>query len=143
MAGGFTTTRQWPVRGDQPFALQRIDWSGEVPFEVLEINIRKEGFVVHFTKPIDAAVAEDSANYTLSTYTHHYAAGYGSPEVDHTTPKVTRAVAAKDGRSVLLTLEGMVEGHIHDFDFGPIKSSQGEALLHTKAYYTVNEIPKD
>ena len=38
IAGGFTTNSQWPVRGTEPFALQRIDWNGVVPFEVKEIN---------------------------------------------------------------------------------------------------------
>ncbi|MEE3179969.1 MAG: hypothetical protein VX317_09810, partial [Verrucomicrobiota bacterium] len=33
VVGGFTTNRQWPVRGTEPFAIQRIDWSGVVPFE--------------------------------------------------------------------------------------------------------------
>ena len=142
LAGGFTTTRQWPVRGEELYALQRIDWSGEVPFEILEINITPNGFRIHFTEPVDPVVAADVATYTLSTYTHNYAAGYGSPEVDHTTPVVTRAIPAKDRMSVDITLDGVVEGHIHDFDLGPMKSAGGETLLHTKAYYTVNEIPK-
>ena len=30
---------------------------------------------------------------------------------------------------------------LHDFDLAKIKSKGGEPLLHTKAYYTVNEIP--
>ena len=28
IAGGFTTNRQWPVRGEKPFALDRLDWTG-------------------------------------------------------------------------------------------------------------------
>jgi hypothetical protein len=28
IAGGFTTNTQWPVRGTEPFAIQRIDWNG-------------------------------------------------------------------------------------------------------------------
>lgn len=143
IAGGFTTNRQWPVRGAKPFALQRIDWSGLTPFEIKEINIKKDGFLVNFTQPIDPQVAAKTDAYTVTTYTHKYAAGYGSPEVDQTTPKVTKAVPAADGLSVMVYLDKIVEGHIHDFDLGPMKSKDGKKLLHTKAYYTVNEIPKN
>ena len=141
-AAGFTTNRQWPVRGTQPFALQRIDWSGKTPFEVREINIRNDGFVVHFTLPADPATAGDTKNYKLSTYTHIYHAGYGSPEVDHTTPRVLAAEPAADGMSVRLRVEGITPDHIHDFDFDGVTSASGRALLHRKAYYTVNEIPE-
>ena len=141
VVGGFTTNTQWPVRGTAPFALQRIDWSGLTPFEVKEINIRPDGFLVTFTLPVDPAVAADSANYAVSTYTHVYQAGYGSPEVDQTEPRVLKAEPSADGLSVRLTLAKLEVGHIHDFDFAKVRGRDGGPLLHTKAYYTVNEIP--
>lgn len=142
IAGGFTTNRQWPVRGEEPFALQRLDWTGLMPFEIKEISIRNDGFLIHFTKPVDPDVAANRAVYEVTTYTHKYSAGYGSSEVDHTTAKVTAANPAADGMSVRVTLESIVEGHIHDFDLAGMESKEGERLLHTKAYYTVNEIPR-
>ncbi|GBL29288.1 hypothetical protein EMGBS10_04380 [Opitutia bacterium] len=141
VVGGFTTNTQWPVRGTAPFALQRIDWSGLTPFEVKEINIRPDGFLVTFTLPVDPAVAADPANYAVSTYTHVYQAGYGSPEVDQTEPRVLKAEPSADGLSVRLTLAKLEVGHIHDFDFAKVRGRDGAPLLHTKAYYTVNEIP--
>jgi hypothetical protein len=141
MAGGFTTSRQWPVRGTAPFALQRIDWNGITPFEIQEINIRKDGFRITFTEPVDPQTAAAVASYRIVTYTHVYHGGYGSPEVDHTTPKVLRAVPSADGRSVNLTLNQVMEDHIHDFDLAGIRSQAGRRLVHNKAYYTVNEIP--
>lgn len=141
VVGGFTTNTQWPVRGTAPFALQRIDWSGLTPFEVKEINIRPDGFLVTFTLPVDPAVVADPANYAVSTYTHVYQAGYGSPEVDQTEPRVLKAEPSADGLSVRLTLAKLEVGHIHDFDFAKVRGRDGAPLLHTKAYYTVNEIP--
>ena len=67
---------------------------------------------------------------------------YGSPEVDETTPRVITAEPAADGRSVRLVVDGLVEGHVHEFDLGGIRSRDGADLLHTKAYYTLNRIPK-
>ncbi len=143
IAGGFTTSRQWPVRGPEAFALQRIDWNGVVPFEIQEIRIRNDGFLVHFTKPIDLQVASKTDTYNITTYTHVYHAGYGSPEVDHTTCRVTRAVPSADGLTVRLHLEKIIEDHIHDFDLSNMTSQDGRRLLHHKAYYTVNEIPSN
>jgi hypothetical protein len=141
IAGGFTTNTQWPVRGTAPFALQRIDWNGVMPFEVKEINIRPDGFLLTFTLPVDPKTAADPASYTVTTYTHVYHGGYGSPEVDQTAPRVLKAVPSADGLSVRLTLEKIELGHIHDFDFAGVRSTEGNPLLHKKAYYTVNEIP--
>jgi hypothetical protein len=143
MTGGFTTNSQWPVRGTTPFALQRIDWTGEVPFEIREIRIRKDGFRLEFTKPVDAAVAAKVGVYGITTYTHVYDAGYGSPEVDQTTPKVLKAEPAADGMSVVLQLDRVVEDHIHDFDLSGMVGADGRRLLHHKAYYTVNEVPRE
>ncbi len=142
IAGGFTTNRQWPVRGTEPFALQRIDWNGQMPFEIKEINIRKDGFLIHFTKPVDKLVAAETDTYSITTYTHNYAAGYGSPEVDQTTAKVAKATPSADGMSVRVSLDIIVEGHIHEFDLAKMTSDDGKDLLHNNAYYTVNEIPK-
>ncbi|MFM7803674.1 MAG: hypothetical protein ACKPGK_04180, partial [Verrucomicrobiota bacterium] len=126
-----------------PFALQRIDWNGVTPFEIQEINLRKDGFRISFTAPVDPRTAADIASYRIITYTHVYHGGYGSPEVDHTTPKILSAVPAADGRSAQITLDRVVEDHVHEFDLSGIRSKDGGRLVHSKAYYTVNEIPKN
>jgi hypothetical protein len=143
MVGGFTTSSQWPVRGPEPFAIQRIDWNGRLPFEIQEINIKKDGFRITFTKPVDRQIAARPETYNITTYTHIYQADYGSPEVDQTTAHVTEAIPSPDGLSVMVHLKKVVEDHIHDFDLTKMASQDGEPLLHRKAYYTVNEIPKN
>ncbi|RYD34727.1 MAG: hypothetical protein EOP86_10275 [Verrucomicrobiaceae bacterium] len=141
IAGGFTTNSQWPVRGAEPFAIQRLDWNGIVPFEIREISIRRNGFLITFTKPVDPRSAARTDTYNIITYTHIYHGAYGSPEVDQTVPKVTGAIPSADGRSVMIHLNKITEDHIHDFDLGGMTSLDGEPLVHKKAYYTVNEIP--
>ncbi len=135
------TNRGWPVRGPRPYALQRLDWTGKVPFEVQKINARPDGFLVTFTKPVDREIASRPETYSLTTYTHIYQQGYGSPEVDQTTPSVTRADVSGDGLRVHLHIDGLVQGHVHDFDFQHVRSEDSAALVHSKAYYTLNEIP--
>jgi hypothetical protein len=136
------TNRGWPVRGNRQYALERVEWTGRTPFDIERIRIQPDGFAVSFTVPVDRASATATANYRLLTYTHIYHEEYGSPEVDQTTPRVTAAELADDGRSVRLKIDGMVQGHVHEFDLSGIRAADGAPLLHTKAYYTVNRIPK-
>jgi hypothetical protein len=140
IAGG--TNRGWPVRGMKENVLQRLDWTGRVPFEMLEIKAQPDGFLIRFTRPVDTQLAAKSSTYELQTYTHIYQEGYGSPEVDHTRPSITDAIVAADGLSVRLRVQGLVQGHVHDFHLPELRSKDGEPLLHTRAYYTLNEIPR-
>ena len=140
VSGG--TNRGWPVRGNRHFVLERLEWTGKTPFEIERIRIQPDGFLLDFTKPVDGASAASTENYGLLTYTHIYQEYYGSPEVDQTTPRVIRALPALDGLSVRLIVEGLALGHVHEFDLTGLRSSSGDPLLHTKAYYTLNRIPK-
>ena len=72
-----------------------------------------------------------------------YQQGYGSPEVDQTTPRVVKSVISDDGLQAQLQIEGLVQGHVHEFDLRRIRSVEGKKLVHVNAYYTLNEIPTD
>jgi hypothetical protein len=106
------------------------------------MRARPDGFELTFTQPVDAAAAGDIASYKLSTYTYIFQASYGSPEVDQTTPTITKAEIAADRRSVRLTIEGLQEGHVHELHAEGVRSEAGLPLLHKEAYYTLNQIPK-
>ena len=93
------TNRGWGSRGTRPFALQRMVWTGKVPFEIDEIHARPDGFELTFTEPVDPATAGDVASYKVSTHTYVYQSTYGSPEVDQTTPKVEKVTVSLDGKS--------------------------------------------
>ena len=139
LCGG--TNRGWPVRGVKPFALERIEWSGKMPFEIQRITIEPTGFKVAFTKPVDAKTGGDPKAYKVTTFTHPYHGGYGGPEVDRTTPTVKSVSLAADGLSATVTLDKLTRGHVHEFDLGALRSRDKDELLHRHAYYTVNEIP--
>ena len=136
------TNRGWPVRGNRQYVLERLEWTGVTPFEIERITIRHDGFDVRFTKPVDSSTATKVGNYRLESYTHIYHEEYGSPEVDQTKPHAVKAEVAADGRSVHLVIDGLVAGHVHEFDLSGVRSGEGDHLLHTKAFYTVNRIPQ-
>lgn len=138
-AGG--TSRGWGSRGTKPFSLERLVWTGKVPFEIKEMKAESDGFTLHFTKPVDPKTASDLASYNVQTWTYIYQADYGSPEVDQTKPDVTAVTVAKDNMSVRIALSKLEEGHVHQLTAAGVRSAEGTPLLHNVAYYTLNYIP--
>jgi hypothetical protein len=139
----FGTDRGWGARGGKPWSLQRLVWTGKVPFEVHELRAKPDGFEVTFTQAVDQASAEQIESYTIETYILKYQSAYGSPEVDQTKPKITSVKVAPDKKSARLIVDGLVEGHIHELHFPGVKNESGEKLLHDAAYYTLMRIPKN
>ncbi|QDU40491.1 hypothetical protein Mal4_48490 [Maioricimonas rarisocia] len=137
------TNRGWGSRGNKPFAVERLDWTGKVPFEILSMHAKPDGFELVFTQPVDPETAGDVASYTMETYTYVFQASYGSPEVDHTTPTIESATVSEDGMRVLLTIDGLQEGHVHELHSDGVRSANGLPLLHKEAYYTLNYLPTD
>jgi glucose/arabinose dehydrogenase len=140
LCGG--TNRGWPVRGIKPFALERIEWSGRMPFEVERITIEPDGFKITFTKPVDQATGNAPQSYAISAFTHPYHSGYGGPEVDQRKPAVQAVSLADDGLSAKLRLDKLEPGFVYEFDLARLKSRDRDDILHRHAYYTVNEIPR-
>ncbi len=140
LTGG--TNRGWPVRGIKPFALERLEWTGKMPFEIERLSITPTGFQVDFTKPVDLATAGKADSYQLGTFTHIYHGGYGGPEVDQTKPVVEAVTISEDGLRATLVLDKLTIGHVHEFDLGAVRARDGEDLLHRHAYYTVNAVPE-
>jgi hypothetical protein len=135
------TDRGWGARGGKPFALERVNWTGTVPFEIHEMRVRPDGFELTFTRPIDPATATDAASWTFRTFTYIYQASYGSPEVDETRPAVENVIVAPDGLSLRFKTTLQV-GHLHELKLPGLRSTRGEPLLHPEAWYTLNEIPR-
>jgi hypothetical protein len=130
------------VRGIKPFALERLEWTGKMPFEIKRLSITPTGFHVDFTKPVDEATASDPSSYKLGTFTHIYHGAYGGPEVDKTTPAVQSVTLSEDGLRATLVLDKLTLGHVHEFDLAGVRARDGGELLHRHAYYTVNAIPE-
>jgi glucose/arabinose dehydrogenase len=138
-AGG--SDRGWGAKGGQPFDFERVQWTGQLPFEIHEMHAKPNGFEVTFTQPVDPESAKDLASYEMTEFTYIYQASYGSPEVDEVIPKITSVVLAEDHKSVRLVITPLTKGHIHKLKLTGLKSDKGAPLLHPIGYYTLNEIP--
>jgi hypothetical protein len=141
LTGG--TNRGWPVRGLKPFALERIQWTGRLPFEIHSLHITAKGFTIDFTKPVDRELATRPENYRFATFTHKYHQAYGGPEIDQTVPELRKVSVADDGMSVSVEFDKLIRGHVYEFDVAKLRSADGEEPLHSFAFYTVNEIPSE
>jgi hypothetical protein len=138
---GGGTNRGWGSRGTKAFSLERLVWTGKVPFEIHEMRAKHDGFEVTFTKEVDPQSAADLKSYKLMTYTYIYRADYGSPEVDQTYPTIDQVEVAADKKSVRLHVSQLQEGHIHELQAPGLRSLDGLPLLHKEAHYTMNYIP--
>ncbi len=133
--------RGWGAKGGHPFAFERVEWTGKVPFEIHEVHAKPDGFELTFTQPVDAATASNAANYSVREFTYIYQEKYGSPEVDEIIPKIEKIDVAADGKSVRLKLDTLTKGHVHELHLDGVRSKEGKPVLHPVAYYTLNEIP--
>lgn len=77
----------------------------------------------------------------MESFTYERHAKYGSPEIDRLSLSIDAAQVASDGLSVRLTINGLRTGYVHELALTNVRSAEGDALLHRKAYYTLNVIP--
>ena len=136
-----STNRGWGSRGTLPFAIERLDWTGKVPFEIHEMRALPDGFELTFTRPVDPKTAGDTSSYKMTTYTYIYQSSYGSPEVDHTTPTIASVTVGPDRKSVRLKIDGLQRGHVHELHADGVRSADAMPLLHAEAYYTLMHLP--
>ena len=137
------TDRGWASLGTngRGFGLERLVWTGRVPFEVLEMRARPGGFELEFTRPVDPTTAGAAASYTMSSYTYLLHSDYGSPEVETRELELGEPRVSPDGRRVTLEVDGLRAGYVHELRLDGVRSVTGEPLLHARAYYTLVEIP--
>ena len=136
------TSRGWGSLGGKPYGLQRLVFTGEMPFEMQTMKLTMTGFDLTFTKPLDAESAAKLTSYSLLSFTYNYWSTYGSPEMDKKPEKISGVQVAQDRKTASLTVTGLRRGRIYELNLDGVRSADGEGLLHTEAYYTLNDLPK-
>lgn len=133
--------RGWPSLGSEQWGLQKLTWTGVVPFEIHTVAAQHEGFRLTFTAPVDAATAADPASYRLESYTYNFQSDYGSDELDRRELTVRQALVAPDRRSVELRVSRLREGYVHEIEAAGVRDTDGRPLLHDRAWYTLQRVP--
>ena len=135
------TNRGWGG-GSKPYSLDRLVWTGKVPFEVLEMKARPNGFELVFTQPVDKTTAADVKSYAMKSWTYEYKSAYGDKTHDDAELKIESADVSADGKSVVLKIEGLRPFFVHELKLPGVRSAEGLPVLHPIGYYTLQKIPK-
>jgi cytochrome c551/c552 len=135
------TNRGWGSAGPRNEGLQRLVWTGRIPFEMKDVKAKPDGFEIYFTKPVDKKSLTDLDNYNGASFIYKYHPVYGSPPIMRKDLKIAGIKPSADGMSVRVVVSNMVKYHIHELDLSGIKDANGLELLHPIAYYTLNNIP--
>lgn len=137
------SNRGWNSLGARSFGLERLIWTGKMPFEIKTMEAQIDGFLLRFTKAVDPKTAADPKSYQMSSYTYEYHQAYGGDEIMTEPVAINAAEVADDGMSVRLRVAPgkLREGFVHELHAKGIRDSEGAALLHAEAYYTLNAIP--
>lgn len=137
------TNRGWSSLGTASYGLQRLVWTGDVPFEIKEMRAKPDGFELVFTKPVNRELATATSSYELSSHTYLYHSTYGSDEIKKQTLSINKATVSEDGLRVRLQVDGLRELFVHELVASHLRSQDGEPLLHPHAWYTLNRLPTE
>ena len=132
----------WGGRGNRPWGIQRLRWTGKIPFEVHSIQAQPNGFKLTFTQPVDPAKAGNPVNYSGESYTYKLESRYGGPEADKKQLKIITATVTADSKSVVLAVDALRAGYVHELRIKNLTNQNGVPLLHEEIYYTLVNIPK-
>ena len=147
--GGCQAPRSWTAVAPLPYALERVSYTGKLPFEVKEVHALRDGFELTFTQPVEEKAAANPDSYDVTQYGFKYHAKYGSPELDHdgkenaaTLIKVAGASVSPDKLKVRLKLEGWKTGYVTMVRSLDVRNTAGQALVNDTFWYTLNQLPK-
>ncbi len=135
------TNRGWGSAGNTTAGVERLVWTGKMPFEMKTMKAMPDGFEIEFTKPVNKATAADFKSYQIRSFTYKYHPVYGSPTVDEKFLTVKGLKVSEDGMKVRLLVDGLRQYYIHELKADGLKDTDGKNLLHSLAFYTLNNIP--
>ena len=135
------TNRGWGSSGGKPYGLERIAYTGTVPFEVHHVTLTADGFDFTFTKPVDPK-SVGATPVAVNSFTYVYKSDYGCPETDTRFEPVGKATLSADGKTLSVAVPNLRKGRVYDLRLDSVADREGEKLLHPEAYYTLNELAR-
>lgn len=135
------TNRGWGSAGTTNSGFQRLVWTGKVPMEMKAVKAKPDGFEIEFTHPVDKKSAEDLNSYGGRSFIYKYHPVYGSPTVNEQKLNIKGVKVSADGLTVRLVVDNIRQYYVHQIDVPGIRSTEGLPVLHSAAYYTLNNIP--
>ena len=128
------------ARGKPDSGLQKIAYSGTTPFEIHRIELQNDGFLFHFTQPVNQVIQLDPKNFGVQSYHYPYGPNYGYPKTDIQKIVPTRVEQSLDGSTIRVMIPNLEERKIYQFNLPELKDPDGKSLRNPVAYYTLNEL---
>jgi cytochrome c5 len=88
----------------RPGGFYRVRYTGKPTIAPIKINVKTKGISIEFSNELDPTSAENTSNYTVSTWSLKRTRNYGSTHYDEKTLSVTKTQLSEDGKTVMLTL---------------------------------------
>jgi azurin len=136
------TSRGWSATGKDQFGVQRMEWTGEMPFEIKSIKSASDGFILDFTEVVSEESALNPASYDIKSFNYKYHHFYGSPIINQRDIKIEGIELSADGKSVHIAVDSMRMGYIFGITAEGIRGTNAQELLHNVGYFTLNVINK-
>jgi azurin/glucose/arabinose dehydrogenase len=137
------TSRGWAATGKDKFGIQRMTWTGEVPFEIKAIKSATDGFILDFTEEVSEESALNPGSYAIKSFNYKYHHYYGSPIINQRGVKIEGIELSADGKSVHIAVDSMRMGYIFGITAAGLKNKKEQELLHNVGYFTLNVINKE
>ncbi len=136
------TNRGWGSAGEANEGMQRLYWNSFMPFEMKTVKAMPDGFEIEFTKPIDKKKAANLSSYLVESFNYKYTPVYGSPPVNLKKCPVKGVKVSEDGLTVRIIVGDLRQYYIHKISLDGIRDQDSSySLVHSTAYYTLNNIP--
>ena len=143
IVGGLGAGGNWGQTGKQLFGLQKLVPNGTQTFDIQMMELADGGFDLTYTKPLsDATIADLAGKYQVKQWGYRPTSAYGGPKIGEETLTVTGATVSEDRTTVSLKIDGLKPGRVvYVRSPRPFDAADGEKLLSTEAWYTLNKLP--
>ena len=146
------TGRGWASRGGNVSALQKITWKGGRTQALHRVEVRGDGFEIYFTQPIPETQRSTYTKTKIKSWYYLDAYNYGSKELGKRDEKIQKVEWNEEGDGLYVTLANFGEhkdksknagftSRVYQILLEDTSFGKGRSNFHTKAYYTLNEVP--
>lgn len=118
--------------------IQKINYNGGTPMDILNMNVMKGGFRLMFTRPLAAGMGDAPEDYEFVRYYYEYHRNYGSLKTDLQPVSIKSVNISDDRKEVSLQMEEMIPGYVYDLKIDSLACEKGVPLINRRIYYTLN-----
>lgn len=118
--------------------LQKIKFTGNTKFDILDISLQSYGFDIEFTKRLSDEI-DYKKHISASKYNYEYRAKYGSPRINNEQIMVDSIKVSDNSKILSLFISDLTSEFIYEFNLKSFYDIHGNDL-NTVIAYTLNSL---